>query len=565
MLKVKRMLVPAVVFVAGVVGGTAATFSVLYDKPGRKLVWKIDRLLDRHTGADERDAASAAKQWEPEAGLRIEPHASGFTFPTRITFHGDPAEAPDAPFYYVAELGGAIKVVSRDGRVETFAEGLLNFERKPLDELGILGIAHDAEGHQLFASMTYWDENGGVYRNKVDRLRCSEDGRRMIGRDTILDMKSEPTVASYQIQFCALGPDDLLYVGIGSGARKSDAQNLDKFAGKVIRLNQDGSAATSNPFYDAEKPDAPRSYVYAYGMRNPFDIAWDPRSGTAVVSDVGPGIDRILRLEAGVNYCFELDENEMRANALYTWGPDNAHAPVGVTFLTNGNVGFDSAFDLCVGLFGQTHVPGANAGKRIVRFRFGLQGYLGSGARPVVSYGGERFASVTDVECGPDGLYFADFYGESVEPHAGGGVVYRVTKDPDWVPPEQAASALTGAARGRFLFQDSRCYTCHRLDGFGGSEGPALDHVRENLSDRLGSAEYEARLGELSARPGAYFQEQKAVYQRLLGLRGEERLRAWLHAHLKDPRFDNPEAKMPTHDYLSDADIDALADFLLGH
>jgi glucose/arabinose dehydrogenase len=557
----KRFILQSMVLGFGMVLGTGATFSMLYNKPGNRIVMKLERMMDQHLGGSK-DGGSAVAEWAPEPGFKIEPHATGFDFPVRIVFAPEAPETPEAPFYYVAELGGSIRVVTKDGQVKAFAEGLLNFEREPLDELGLLGLTYDPVEHQFFASMTYWDEAAGVYRNKIDRLGCSDDGLTLTDRETILDMKNEATVASYQIQFVALGPDDSLYAGIGSGGKKSDAQRLHLFAGKVIRFERDGSATKSNPWYDAAAPDSPQSYIVAYGLRNPYDIAWDPRTMTAIVSDVGPGIDRIVRLEEGVNYCFELDENEMRANALYTWGPGDSYAPVGVTFLKDGVLGFDHAFDLCVGLYGRVHSPGENAGKRILRFDLGLNGRLESGANPIIQYTGSHFASVTDVECGPDGLYFADIYGESSAPHTHGGAVYRMVEDPDYVPESQDGSGLTGAAKGKFLFQDNRCYSCHKLDGFGGNEGPALDHVSGRLTERLNAAEYEAVLAELGQRPGEYFQNQKPLYEELLQLKNGERVTAWLKNHIRDPRFDNPQAKMPSHD-LSDTDIDALIEFLL--
>ena len=559
--KLRTSLFALLVLACGGALGAGAMLALLYNKPGKNMVWKLGRIADTRKADSPELAAQGAKAWQPAAGMKVEVAATGFDFPTRIVFHPTAPKTPDAPFYYVAELGGTIKAVTRDGHIKTVADKLLNFKRGFLDELGLIGLAYDEIDNQLFFSTTYWDEAEAVFRNKVDRLQVSPDGLATSDRTTILDMKNEETVASYQIQFCALGPDGLLYVGVGSGGRKIDAQNLEKFAGKILRMNKDGTPVDTNPFYTADHT-APRAYIFAYGMRNPYDIAWDPRSATPIVSDVGPGIDRIFRLAPGVNYVFGNDDNQMRANALYTWGPGSGFAPTGVTFAKNDALGVEHAYRLFVGLFGAVYLPGPNDGKRITRFDIGPDGWLQSAASDLITYTGSRFASVTDVEWGPDGLYFADLYGESTEPHMGGGAIFRVVPDPDWKPPTDVNLTLTGAARGRYLFFDTRCNACHTIEGAGGREGPTLTNARETLSKRLLAPDYDRWLDELAVKEGRFFEKNRDKYQTLKGKNGLDRVRTWLHYHIREPRFDNPKAKMPSHD-LSDEDIDAIAAFLL--
>ena len=559
--KLKSGLLGLCILAFGGTLGAAGMLTLLYNKPGKNLVWKLGRITESRKGDSPELLAQGAAAWQPSAGLKVEIAAGGFDFPTRIVFHPASPKTPDAPHYYVAELDGRIKAVTRAGKVMTVADKLLNFKRDFRDELGLIGLALDEINNHFFIALTYWDEEDAVFRNKVERLTVAPDGLSTSDRVAILDMKNEDTVASYQIQFCAIGPDGLLYVGIGSGGRKIDAQDLDKFAGKIIRMNKDGTPVETNPFYTSDHA-SPRAYIFAYGMRNPYDIAWDPRSASAIVSDVGPGIDRIFRLLPGVNYVFGNDDNQMRANALYTWGPGSGFAPVGVTFGLNDALGVEHAHRLFVGLFGAVHLPGPNDGKRITRFDIGPDGWLQSAATDFITYSGSRFASVTDVEWGPDGLYFADIYGESTEPHFGGGTIYRVVPDPDWKAPEDQSKLLTGAARGRYLFFDTRCNACHVIEGAGGREGPALTNARESLSQRLLAPAYDRWLDDLASKEGRYFEKNREKYQTLKALGGEKRVHAWLRFHIRDPRFDNPKAKMPSHD-LSDEDIDAIAAFLL--
>jgi glucose/arabinose dehydrogenase len=86
----------------------------------------------------------------------------------------------------------------------------------------------------------------------------------------------------------------LLTTGDGFNYREA-AQDIGSGLGKVLRMNDDGTAAAGNPF-----PESP--YVYSYGHRNPQGLAVS-RSGVIWLHEHGPrGGDEVNRVEAGVNY-----------------------------------------------------------------------------------------------------------------------------------------------------------------------------------------------------------------------------------------------------------------------
>ena len=87
------------------------------------------------------------------------------------------------------------------------------------------------------------------------------------------------------------GPDDMLYLGIGDGECRKCPQSLDTLHGKIIRIDVRGASADTpyripddNPM--RETPDA-RPEIWAYGLRNPWRMAFDPQDGTLWVGDVG--------------------------------------------------------------------------------------------------------------------------------------------------------------------------------------------------------------------------------------------------------------------------------------
>lgn len=62
------------------------------------------------------------------------------------------------------------------------------------------------------------------------------------------------------------GPDGKLYAATGDGQNENTAQNTSTLAGKILRINPDGSIPSDNPFGNA---------VWSYGHRNPQGLAFD--------------------------------------------------------------------------------------------------------------------------------------------------------------------------------------------------------------------------------------------------------------------------------------------------
>lgn len=69
------------------------------------------------------------------------------------------------------------------------------------------------------------------------------------------------------------------------------AQLVDSLSGKILRIDAEtGDGVPSNPFYDAAAPRAPRSRVWALGMRNPFRMTLRPESGAHDPAAASPGV-----------------------------------------------------------------------------------------------------------------------------------------------------------------------------------------------------------------------------------------------------------------------------------
>ncbi len=242
------------------------------------------------------------RQW----GYRLDVVASNFQLPVNIAFVPRPSSSAGSPFFYVTELYGAIKVVTRDFSVRTYASGLLNFNPTGnfpgSGEQGVTGIVVDPVNGDVYASMLY--DRGGTHYPKVVRFQSADGGLTASRQTTILDMP-EPQGQSHQVSHLSFGPDGKLYVHMGDGFVVSTAQDKRSFRGKILRLNRDGSPATDNPFYAPGDGISAADYIYALGFRNPFGGAWRLWNSTLFAVEDGPNVDRLARMVRGRNYLWD--------------------------------------------------------------------------------------------------------------------------------------------------------------------------------------------------------------------------------------------------------------------
>jgi hypothetical protein len=140
--------------------------------------------------------------------------------------------------------------------------------------------------------------------------------------------ETQPARANHNGGVIRFGPDRKLYIVIGDNGRRGQLQNLkdgpggptredDQFGGPepddahltgvILRLNADGSTPGSNPFFRAGariggEVGANIQKIYAYGLRNGFGMAFDPRSGDLWEQENGDdSFSELNRVEPGFN------------------------------------------------------------------------------------------------------------------------------------------------------------------------------------------------------------------------------------------------------------------------
>jgi len=377
-----------------------------------------------------------------QPGYEVEVFAEGFQLPVNIAFVPDPGPAPEDPFFYVTELYGQVKVVTRDGSVSTFASGLLDFNPTGnfpgSGEQGLAGIAVDPVSGDVFVSLLRDSVSSpGVHYPRVLRLTSSDGGMTASGQSVVLDMAGESQGQSHQISKLTIHPDGKLLVHMGDGFNAGTALDLSSFRGKILRMELDGSPAADNPFYNPGNGINATDYVYAYGVRNAFGGAWRALDGLHYTVENGPSIDRICQVLPGRNFGWDGNQSTMLTHALYLWEP--SHGPVDMAFVqpeTFGGSGFppekwDHAF---VTESGPTYATAGQAkGKRISEFVFDAAGNLVSGPLPFLEYAGTGKETACGLAAGPDGLYMTSLYrDQGFNPTASGARIYRVHRQEGW-------------------------------------------------------------------------------------------------------------------------------------
>lgn len=100
--------------------------------------------------------------------------------------------------------------------------------------------------------------------------------------------------------------DGKLWVSSGERQKFDPAQNMKSNLGKILRLNEDGSAALGNPFY---KQGGVTAEIWSLGHRNPLGMAFD-RKGQLWLVEMGPkGGDELNIITKGENYGYPIVSN----------------------------------------------------------------------------------------------------------------------------------------------------------------------------------------------------------------------------------------------------------------
>ncbi|MDE1861415.1 MAG: PQQ-dependent sugar dehydrogenase [Thaumarchaeota archaeon] len=189
---------------------------------------------------------------------------------------------------FFTEKGGNLMAVDNGTLVK---EPVAHLKVADVTDAGLLGIAVDPDfgkNHFIYVYYTYGE--GNHLWNRVSRITV--EGNKMAASSVILD--KIPGAEFDDGGVIKFGPDGKLYVGTGDASNQSSSQDLNSLAGKILRINGDGSIPRDNPF--------PNSPVYSYGMRDPQGLTWDGKGLLYEAEDGPTRNDEINLIQPGQNY-----------------------------------------------------------------------------------------------------------------------------------------------------------------------------------------------------------------------------------------------------------------------
>ena len=228
--------------------------------------------------------ASSGSTFTTQDGVRVQVTtvASNLEVPWAMAF------APDGRLF-VTERPGRVRILDLAASTSEVALTLDDVFRQ--GEAGLLGLAlapDFAATRHVFLSYTAVVGNSAV--NRIVRYR--EVGGRLGERAVLLD--NIPAATIHDGGRLRFGPDGLLYATAGDAANSSLAQDPASLAGKLLRLERDGTTPRANPF---------GSPVFSWGHRNPQGFDWHPDTREIWATEHGnSGNDEINVVRSGVNY-----------------------------------------------------------------------------------------------------------------------------------------------------------------------------------------------------------------------------------------------------------------------
>jgi glucose/arabinose dehydrogenase len=227
-----------------------------------------------------------------------------------------PMKGLSYPYALAFLPNGDMLITERAGRLRIVHQGVLDPEPiagmpKVLDQnlKGLNDIAlhpRFADNHWLY--FTYYKPQAGstdlatavLARARFDGGHALTDVRDLFATDTATN---GPSAARF-----VFGRDGKIYLAIGipipttvkGVATTTDAQDPNSYFGKILRLNDDGTAPSDNPFAGrpGHKPE-----LYALGIRNAMSIVVHPVTGEIWETENGPqGGDELNIIKPGKNY-----------------------------------------------------------------------------------------------------------------------------------------------------------------------------------------------------------------------------------------------------------------------
>ena len=193
---------------------------------------------------------------------------------------------PSDAWFYVVSQAGMIQQWSRDGRTK---ETVLDVSSSISfgGERGLLGLAFRNVDNEWQAILNRTNRDG---HTEITITTVNDDGS--FASPTSpgkLVMRIEQPYQNHNGGAVLVGPDNMVYIGMGDGGSANDperlAQDMSSLLGKILRINPSVAGGynipNGNPFTSSPHPE-----IWSLGVRNPWRMTFDSHA-TLWVADVG--------------------------------------------------------------------------------------------------------------------------------------------------------------------------------------------------------------------------------------------------------------------------------------
>jgi glucose/arabinose dehydrogenase/outer membrane protein assembly factor BamB len=260
----------------------------------------------------------------------------------------------------ITQQSGALRVYQAGTLLSTPALTIPSSRICSNSERGLLGVAVDPGfGSTRHVFLYYTFNKFGACPSNTSASPVNRVSRFTLPDTNVIDPASEVVLVDNMpspngnhnggdLQF---GKDGHLYVSVGDGGcdyagdsgcagSNNAARDQHVLTGKVLRITKDGGIPADNPFRGADSarcnvegrtdPGKKCQETFAWGLRNPFRIAFDPGAlGTRFfINDVGQNAwEEIDLATAGADYGWNVREGACATGSTTNCGP----APAGMT------------------------------------------------------------------------------------------------------------------------------------------------------------------------------------------------------------------------------------------
>ena len=168
--------------------------------------------------------------------------------------------------------------------------------------LDVIDITSD-QGEQGLLGLTFSADGTRAYINHTDNDGHTVIAEYAVGADGVFDATSRRELITIEQPYpnhnggnVAIGPDGMLYIGMGDGGSGGDPEryslNVTSLLGKMLRIDPTPSAdlpytvPADNPFVGVA---GARPEIWSVGLRNPWRFSFDSLTGDLWIGDVGQG------------------------------------------------------------------------------------------------------------------------------------------------------------------------------------------------------------------------------------------------------------------------------------